>query len=290
MSVILFGTLLIVVVVLALTAMVMLARGVLMPAHPAVLTVNGTNEFDVKPARNFSLPCMTMMCLCRRRVPEPGPVASAASPCSTSIKATGRSRPRDFPMPTGAPGFIWPARSRLRDDMQVEAPQEWVGATTYTCTVHSVTALTPLIREIVLQLPDEVDATIVAGNYVQVSAPPYALDYASIDVPEAHSAAWQSIKNLTVRNDEEVTRAYSISNRPETPPPGAWCSTFASPCPRLRCPRQPGHRLVLAVCAEARPGSRDIRAIRQLPRPTDRQGNGVHRRRCGHGAAPRAHP
>jgi NAD(P)H-flavin reductase len=103
----------------------------------------------------------------------------------------------------------------LRDDMQVEAPQEWVGATTYTCTVHSVTALTPLIREIVLQLPDEVDGTIVAGNYVQVSAPPYALDYASIDVPEAHSAAWQSIKNLTVRSDEEVTRAYSISNRPE---------------------------------------------------------------------------
>jgi Na+-transporting NADH:ubiquinone oxidoreductase subunit F len=215
MSVILFGTLLIVVVVLALTAMVMLARGILMPAHPAVLTVNGSNEFDVKTGQKL----LTALHDHDVLVPSACAGAGTCGLCRVTVLDEHQGyRPVETARLSNADrraGVHLACQVTLRDDMQVETPQEWVGATTYTCTVHSVTALTPLIREIVLQLPDAVDATIVAGNYVQVSAPPYALDYASIDVPEAHSAAWQSIKNLTVRNDEEVTRAYSISNRPD---------------------------------------------------------------------------
>lgn len=215
MSVILFGTLLIVCVVLVLTAMVMIARGVLMPSQPAVLTVNGSTEFDVKTGQKLLAALHDHDVL----VPSACAGAGTCGLCRVTVVGEDQSHlPVEIAQLSNADrrhGVHLACQVTLRDDMAVEAPQEWVGATNYTCTVHSVTALTPLIREIVLQLPDDVDASIVAGSYVQVTAPAYTLDYATIDTPDGHEEAWHSLRSLSVESDEDVTRAYSIANRPE---------------------------------------------------------------------------
>jgi Na+-transporting NADH:ubiquinone oxidoreductase subunit F len=215
MNVILFGTFLIVCVVLLLTAMVMVARGVLMPSQPAVLTVNGATDFDVRTGQKL----LTALHDHDVLVPSACAGAGTCGLCRVTVLDEDQSYlPVEVAHLSNADrrqGVHLACQVTLRDDMAVEAPQEWVGATSYTCTVHSVTALTPLIREIVLQLPDHVDAAIVAGSYVQVTAPPYTLNYSAIDTPEEHSAAWHALRSLSVESTEEVTRAYSISNRPE---------------------------------------------------------------------------
>jgi len=215
MSVIFFGTVLIVCVVLILTVMVMIARGVLMPSGPSVLTVNGATEFQVKTGQKLLAALHDHDVL----VPSACAGAGTCGLCRVTVVGEDHSHlPVEIAQLSNADrrvGVHLACQVTLRDDMEVEAPQEWVGATSYTCTVHSVTALTPLIREIVLQLPDDVDASIVAGSYVQVTAPAYTLNYATIDTPDGHEDAWHSLRSLSVESDEDVTRAYSISNRPE---------------------------------------------------------------------------
>jgi Na+-transporting NADH:ubiquinone oxidoreductase subunit F len=162
MTTILFGTVLIVLVVLALTALVMTVRGVVMPSHPAVLTVNGNTTFDVQTGQTL------LNALHAHDVLVPSACAGKGTCglCRVTVLDEDQTyRPTEIAHIDHAErrkGVHLACQVTLHHDMQVEAPQEWVGATTYTTTVHSVTALTPLIREVVLQLPEEVDAQIVA--------------------------------------------------------------------------------------------------------------------------------
>lgn len=215
MSAILFGIVLLVVIVLALTAMVTGARSVLIPSRAALLSVNGATTFDVRTSQKL------LDALHDHDVLVPSACAGAGTCGLCRVRVLEENHTH---LPVEA-ARLTPAEQRagvhlacqvtLRGDSAVEVPQDWVGATTYPATVTSVRGLTPLIREVVLQLPDDADANIVAGSYVQVTAPPYSLDYVKIDVPEAHASAWQSIRALKVKSTEPVTRAYSISNRLE---------------------------------------------------------------------------
>ncbi len=62
-----------------------------------------------------------------------------------------------------------------------EAMLEAVGGV--VCKVHSSRMLAPLIREIVVDLPDGLTSAFKAGDFIQITAPPYALDFVALDVP-----------------------------------------------------------------------------------------------------------
>lgn len=215
MSAILFGTLLLVLVVLALTAMVTTARTLLIPSREARLIVNGSDSYSVRTGQKL------LEALHDHDVLVPSACAGAGTCGLCQVKVVEESHthlPIEAARLTRAQqrdGVHLACQVTLRGDSAVDVPQDWVGATTYQSTVHSVRTLTPLIREVVLQLPDDADANIVAGSYVQVSAPPYTLDFATIEVPEAYSETWQSLRSLNVTSAEATTRAYSISNRLE---------------------------------------------------------------------------
>ena len=52
---------------------------------------------------------------------------------------------------------------------------------------------------------------------MQVTAPPFRLDFATLDVPDEYADAWEIAgwRDMTVDSDAEVTRAYSLATRPE---------------------------------------------------------------------------
>jgi Na+-transporting NADH:ubiquinone oxidoreductase subunit F len=77
--------------------------------------------------------------------------------------------------------------------------------------------LAPLIREVVLDLPPEQPDTFRAGDFMQITAPPYRLDFATLDLPPAFREAWEIAgwTGLSVSSGTEVTRAYSLASRPE---------------------------------------------------------------------------
>jgi len=103
----------------------------------------------------------------------------------------------------------------LREDIAVEVPQNLVGAEEFVCIVESIRTLSPLIREVVLRMPDSIRPKFDAGSYVQVTAPAFSVKYHDYDIPREYDADWRTIRGLSVRSDTPTTRAYSVANRPE---------------------------------------------------------------------------
>ena len=126
-------------------------------------------------------------------------------------------------------------QTRLRGDCAVAVPDDILSAGGgFACKVASVRMLAPLIREIVVDLPPDRSSDFKAGDFMQITAPPYALDFSDVDVPPEFSDAWELAgwRDLHARSEAEVTRAYSLASRPEdggravfnirlaVPPPG----------------------------------------------------------------------
>jgi len=78
------------------------------------------------------------------------------------------------------------------------------------CKVATTRMLAPLIREIVVDLPEGMTSDFEAGDFMQITAPPYALDFATLDVPPGFAQAWDIAgwHRLRAGSDAEVTRAY----------------------------------------------------------------------------------
>ncbi|KJS10107.1 MAG: hypothetical protein VR78_14770 [Hoeflea sp. BRH_c9] len=211
---IVLGIVLLTAIVLALAVMVMVARSILSPSRPAILTVNGSSKFDIQTGVKLLAALNDNGIL----VPSACAGAGTCGLCRVKILKGGSA-----PLPTEA-ARLTKADLRdqvhlacqvvLRGDMEVEVDNDLMSAESFVCTVESVRALTPLIREIVMRQPDGMKVDIEAGSFVQVTAPPFGLRYADIDVPDDHAGVWQNLRPLQVSSLEPVTRAYSVSNRP----------------------------------------------------------------------------
>lgn len=215
MTDIFLGSLVLIVLVLALSGVVIAARSILAPSRPATLTLNGTTKIATETGRkllsalNDNDVLIPSACagagtcgLCRVQLSEGGPAPlpiEAARLSPTELRS----------------GVHLACQVTLRGDMAVTVPDDLLAAETFSCRVVSAQPLTPLIREIVLELPDGQRPNIFAGAFVQITAPAFSLGYTEIDVPPQHEKAWVSLRGLSVSSDEAVTRAYSIANRTE---------------------------------------------------------------------------
>ncbi|MBP0483525.1 NADH:ubiquinone reductase (Na(+)-transporting) subunit F [Sagittula salina] len=109
-------------------------------------------------------------------------------------------------------------QTRLRGDCAVTVPEDFLGAGgAITCRVRSTRMLAPLIREIVVNLPEDHPTDFLAGDFMQITAPPYTLDFTTLEISPAFADAWDIAgwRALRVSSDREVTRAYSLASRPE---------------------------------------------------------------------------
>lgn len=215
MNEIIFGSVLLLILILTLTAFVVLARSILMPVRKVLLTVNGQTEFTILTAQKL-LPSLNdngilvpSACagagtcgLCRVQIKDGAPdITPIEASCFTKAELKD--------------GFHLACQVMVRDDIGVQVPDDMMSAETFVCKTISNRSLTPLIRELVLKLPDNTQMDIVAGSFVQITAPPFEIDYDKFDVPDAHEETWEPLRRLNVKSDEDVTRAYSVSDRPE---------------------------------------------------------------------------
>lgn len=215
MKEIVLGILLLTAIIVLLAMTVMMARSLLSPSRPAVLTVNGSSRFDTSTGTKLLSALQDNGIL----IPSACAGAGTCGLCRVKILKGGAA-----PLPTEAARLTkvdlrdnvhLACQVVMRGDMDVEVDNDLMSAEQFVCTVKSVTALTPLIREIVLRQPEGMRADIEAGSFVQVTAPAFKRDYADIDVPVEHQDVWQNLRALKVSSSEPVTRAYSVSNRPQ---------------------------------------------------------------------------
>ncbi|WP_196258052.1 NADH:ubiquinone reductase (Na(+)-transporting) subunit F [Pelagibacterium limicola] len=231
---IVLGSALIVVLILLLSAIVMAARSVLSPSRPVEITVNGTTT-----ARGLT-GAKLLQTLNDAGIAVPSACAGAGTCglCKVRVMNGGGEV-----LPTEAArlsrgdlreGQRLACQVVIRGPVAVSVPDDILAAESWSSRVVSNEMVAPLIKELVLEVPEGVNFEFHAGGYVQIEAPPYELAFGDIAVDPRHEAVWQSMSWRGIRaiSTENTHRAYSVASRPEdtgrivlnirlaVPPPG----------------------------------------------------------------------
>ncbi len=216
MSEIALGSVLFAALVVGLSALVMAARSVLLPAKQVTVTVNESREISAQTGdkllgvlsdAGISLPSScggAGTCgLCRVAV-----IDGAREPLPTEVNRLTR---REV-----AEGLRLSCQVVLRGDLAISVPEELLEIAAIQCRVLSNRPLAPLIKELILAPPEGQGLDIPAGAFILITAPPYHADFSAFDIAPAHEALWEhlGLRALSADSNAPVSRAYSVANRP----------------------------------------------------------------------------
>lgn len=219
MNEILLGSLVIAALVVGLAIGLVLARSRLVPQGAVDVTIN--DALHVAAQRGARL--LDVLHGAELRVPAACGGSGTCGLCRVSVTGEGAGEPQATER-----GILSPKEMRehvrlacqttLRGACAVRVPDEILSAGgAVACRVSSTRMVAPLIREIVLDLPDDHTTAFKAGDFMQITAPAYRLDFATLEVEPQFRDTWEINRwgGLTVVSDAEVTRAYSLANRPK---------------------------------------------------------------------------
>lgn len=105
----------------------------------------------------------------------------------------------------------------VKQDMQIEVPEEVFGVKQWRCKVRSNDNVATFIKELVLELPEGENVDFRAGGYIQIECPPHKVEYKNFMIEEQYKPDWDHFniwQHESVVN-ERVVRAYSMANYPE---------------------------------------------------------------------------
>ena len=218
MTEIFFGTLVIIAVFVGLSAGLLAARRRLIPVGLLDVVVNDSVHVGAKRGDKL----LGVLHDAGIQIPAACGGSGTCGLCRVTVTGEGAGEPQATER-----GILSPQERRarvrlacqasLRGDCTVRVPDDILSSGGgFTCKVAATRALAPLIREIVLELPADQPSTFRAGDFMQITAPPFSLDFATLDVPAEFRDAWEIAgwSDLKVFSDDAVTRAYSLANRP----------------------------------------------------------------------------
>jgi len=104
----------------------------------------------------------------------------------------------------------------VKEDMNIELPEEIFGVKKWECTVISNGNEATFIKELKLQIPDGETVPFKAGGYIQIEAPAHHIKYKDFDIEEQYRGDWEHFKffDLESKVDDDTIRAYSMANYP----------------------------------------------------------------------------
>ncbi len=114
---------------------------------------------------------------------------------------------------------------KVKEDMQVQVPEEVFGIKKWECEVISNYNVASFIKEFVVRLPEGEILNFEAGGYIQIDVPAIEVNFKDINIdahPEHHpkldefQGEWDKfgLWDLTMKNPEPLFRAYSMANHP----------------------------------------------------------------------------
>ena len=115
---------------------------------------------------------------------------------------------------------------KVKENMEIEIPEEVFGVKQWEATVISNYNVATYIKEFIVEVPE--DMPYKAGGYIQIEIPDCEIPFNDMDIkahPEDHAGEpdkfekdWSEgpygMRNLVMKNDEEVVRAYSMASYP----------------------------------------------------------------------------
>lgn len=220
--------------VLVLSAVVLAARGLLMPGGEATLTINGRRQLAA--ARGDKL----LWTLAGNGILLPAACGGRGScgQCRVVVDGAGPPLPVEEAMigrRQAAAGERLACMVTVRHDLDVRVPETVLDARQLTATVESNVSITALLKELTLALPAGESFEFEAGDYVLIEAPAGETRFADFEIAAAWHDTWtrQDLWRLAVTRRQAESRAYSLASAPSAdgrlqlvirialPPPGA---------------------------------------------------------------------
>ncbi len=210
------GTFLI--LVLALVALLMVARARLVQSGMVTILVND----DPNKAMQVPSGSTLLNTLADRQIFIPSACGGKGScgVCKVEVHAGGGAL-----LPTET-GHVKPGEARrgvrlscqvkVKEDMSIHIEDDVFGVRRWKCKVRSNDNVATFIKELVLELPEGETVPFRAGGYIQIEAPPHVVRYSEYDVPAEYREDWETfgLFKLSSTVTEPVTRAYSMANYP----------------------------------------------------------------------------
>ena len=115
---------------------------------------------------------------------------------------------------------------KVREDMEIHIPKEIFGIKEWEAAVVSNYNVATYIKELIIEIPE--DMNYKAGGYLQIKIPRSEIKFTDMDIsahpqdhpgePDKFEKDWEegnfAIRNLVMKNDEEIVRAYSMASYP----------------------------------------------------------------------------
>jgi Na+-transporting NADH:ubiquinone oxidoreductase subunit F len=126
----------------------------------------------------------------------------------------------------------------VKQDMKIEVDPEFFGVKQWECEVISNHNVATFIKELVLKIPDGESVDFRAGGYVQLEAPPHAVEFKNFEVEDRFRGDWEHFKlfDLNSKVDQTTIRAYSMANYPDEKGMIKFNIRIATPPPRTNHP------------------------------------------------------
>lgn len=123
----------------------------------------------------------------------------------------------------------------VKQDMKISVPEEVFETRKWECTVASNKNVATFIKEFVLKLPEGESVNFKPGGYIQIESPPHDISFKDFEIETKYREDWDKYDLWKIEShvEEPVIRAYSMANYPgeegiimlnvrvATPPPRA---------------------------------------------------------------------
>ena len=247
------------VIILALVALLMVAKAKLVPAADVKIIINDDEENPVIAQAGGTL--LNVLADKKIFIPSACGGGGTCGVCIVHVHDGGGAM-----LPTekthisrgqAREGCRLSCQVKVKQDMRIEVEPEIFSVRKWECTVKSNDGVATFIKEFLLQLPEGESVPFRAGGYIQIECPPHVAPYKDFLIEDEYRGDWDKFNmwQFTSKVDETVTRAYSMANYPGEEGIIMLNVRIASPPPRL--PNVPPGKMSSYIFAQ-KPGDKVI--------------------------------
>lgn len=203
-------------IVLLLTLFVLGARRVLVPRGSCEIEINGRKTVEAEIGQRLLEVCHAA----GLQLPSACAGAGTCGLCKARvISGGGEAGPQELAQLNPSEvrkGARLACQVPVLGPMSIEVDEAYFDIRTWQCRIASVRNVSTLIREIVFTLPEGEPMEFRAGGFVELTCPPYRVDFSEFDIEAEFRDVWdqQKLWQLSAASEIGVTRAYSMANHP----------------------------------------------------------------------------
>ena len=213
-------------IVLTLTAILLLAKTFLVSSGKVKITINGDKIIEVDGGSTL----LTTLGNEGIFLPSACGGGGTCVQCTCQVLTGGGSilptEEPHFSRKQIADNFRLGCQVKVKEDMEIEVEEEIMGIKEWEATVVSNYNVATYIKEFIVEIPEDMDYK--AGGYIQIKIPEGETKFSEMDIkahptdhpgePDKFEKDWENgkfaLRNLTMKNTEEVVRAYSMASYP----------------------------------------------------------------------------